>query len=170
MAEEGQAYGYGKRPLWQWVLIYLVVGGLIYAAIYYFYIANKGRYSSNTMYTPPTSVEVSPTVMVSDFFMTQTDAVKGDYLAGPSGMTLYTYDKDTTGVSNCYGGCATTWPPYIARAAASSLPASVTTVNRTDGTIIYAYKGMPVYYYAKDTKSGDIMGDGVGGVWHLVKP
>ena len=28
--------GYGGRPLWQWILIYLVVGGLIYAGIYYF--------------------------------------------------------------------------------------------------------------------------------------
>ena len=26
---------YGKRPLWQWGLIYLVVGGAIYAVIYY---------------------------------------------------------------------------------------------------------------------------------------
>src|SRR3989344_8229518 len=33
--------GYGKRPMWQWVVIYLVVGGLIYLAIYYFFFANK---------------------------------------------------------------------------------------------------------------------------------
>ena len=33
---------YGKRPLWQWILIYLIVGGLIYYAVYYFYFAKKG--------------------------------------------------------------------------------------------------------------------------------
>jgi|SRR3989344_1022160 len=33
--------GYGKRPLWQWVVIYLIIGGLIYAAVYYFFFANK---------------------------------------------------------------------------------------------------------------------------------
>lgn len=44
MAEYGK--GYGKRPLWQWVAIYVVVGGLIYGAVYYFYIAKKGGYST----------------------------------------------------------------------------------------------------------------------------
>ncbi len=27
----------------------------------------------------------------------------GNVLADPSGMTLYTFDKDTPGKSNCYG-------------------------------------------------------------------
>ncbi|EKD91553.1 MAG: hypothetical protein ACD_30C00002G0050 [uncultured bacterium] len=39
------ANGYGKRPLWQWVLIYLIVGGVIYFAIYYFFIGGSGSYS-----------------------------------------------------------------------------------------------------------------------------
>lgn len=34
--------GYGKRPLWQWIAIYLAIGGLIYFAVYYFYFAKKG--------------------------------------------------------------------------------------------------------------------------------
>jgi hypothetical protein len=34
--------GYGKRPMWQWILIYLVIGGMIYFAVYYFVFANKG--------------------------------------------------------------------------------------------------------------------------------
>lgn len=34
--------GYGKRPMWQWILIYLIVGGIAYAAIYYFFLAPKG--------------------------------------------------------------------------------------------------------------------------------
>ncbi len=29
---------------------------------------------------------------------------------------------------------------------------------------------MPLYYWVKDTKSGDITGDGVGGSWNLAKP
>ncbi len=48
--------GYGKRPLWQWILIYVVVGGIIYAAIYYFVIAKNGSYnSSNTNYNYTTN-------------------------------------------------------------------------------------------------------------------
>lgn len=34
--------GYGKRPLWQWVLIYVVVGAVVYGLIYYFVLAKKG--------------------------------------------------------------------------------------------------------------------------------
>lgn len=36
--------GYGKRPLWQWIVIYVVVGTLIYAAAYYFYFAKQVGY------------------------------------------------------------------------------------------------------------------------------
>ena len=34
-----------------------------------------------------------------------------DVLTDAKGMTLYIYDKDTTGVSNCYDKCAVNWPP-----------------------------------------------------------
>ena len=34
---------------------------------------------------------------------------------------------------------------------------------------MWAYKGMPLYYWVKDDKPGDTTGDGVGGVWHVVK-
>ena len=45
--------GYGKRPLWQWVLIYLIVGGVLYAAIYFLYF-HKG-YNSAGSSTPTQS-------------------------------------------------------------------------------------------------------------------
>jgi flagellar basal body-associated protein FliL len=32
---------YGKRSLWQWVAIYVVIGTIVYGAIYFFFI-NKG--------------------------------------------------------------------------------------------------------------------------------
>jgi len=38
--------GYGKRPLWQWILIYVIIGGIVYGAIYYFAVAKKGGYSA----------------------------------------------------------------------------------------------------------------------------
>lgn len=41
--------GYGRRPLWQWVLIYLIIGGAIYAAIYYFTAGRSGNsYGAST--------------------------------------------------------------------------------------------------------------------------
>jgi len=36
---------YGKRPLWQWLVIYLIVGAIVYGAIYYFVYAKKGGYN-----------------------------------------------------------------------------------------------------------------------------
>lgn len=43
-----QKSGYGKRPLWQWIVLYLVVGAVAYAAIYYFVFAKRGGYDSNS--------------------------------------------------------------------------------------------------------------------------
>jgi nitrite reductase (NO-forming) len=62
--------GYSKRPLWQWILLYLVIGALIYGAIYYFVIAKKGGYNTqgtnNSMYptTQPT-ITATPTSTTS---------------------------------------------------------------------------------------------------------
>lgn len=39
------SYGYGKRPLWQWVVIYLVIGAIVYGLLYYFIIAKRSTYS-----------------------------------------------------------------------------------------------------------------------------
>lgn len=35
---------YGKRPFWEWMVIYLIIGGIIYGLIYYFVSAKKGGY------------------------------------------------------------------------------------------------------------------------------
>ena len=43
-------------------------------------------------------------------------------------------------------------------------------MTRDDGSKQWAYKGKPVYYWAKDQKAGDRTGDGVNSVWHVVKP
>lgn len=39
---------YGKRPLWQWLALYAVIGGIVYFLIYYFVIAPKGGYVAPT--------------------------------------------------------------------------------------------------------------------------
>jgi predicted lipoprotein with Yx(FWY)xxD motif len=87
-------------------------------------------------------------------------------LTGAGGLTLYTFDNDTAGVSNCYDTCAEKWPPLFA-ADEDTAEGDWTIVERTDGTKMWAYKGAPLYYWVDDAKQGDITGDGVGGVWHL---
>ncbi|NDZ16238.1 ATP-binding protein [Variovorax sp. WS11] len=92
-------------------------------------------------------------------------------LIGPSGMTLYTFDRDAagSGKSTCNGPCATNWPPLMAADAAKPMGA-YTIVVRDDGKRQWAYKGWPLYYWAKDAKAGDKTGDGVNNVWKVARP
>ena len=43
-------------------------------------------------------------------------------------------------------------------------------VTRNDGSTQLAYKGKPLYYWAKDAKPGDRTGDGVNQAWHTARP
>lgn len=88
-----------------------------------------------------------------------------EVLTDAKGMTLYTFDKDTAGVSNCYDDCATAWPPALADASAKA-DGEFTLIDRKDGSKMWAHEGQPLYLWKKDTKAGDVTGDGVGGVWH----
>jgi predicted lipoprotein with Yx(FWY)xxD motif len=45
-----------------------------------------------------------------------------------------------------------------------------TIVVRDDGKRQWAYKGWPLYYWAKDTKAGDKTGDGFNNVWKVARP
>lgn len=69
--ESNKSSGYGKRPLWQWVLIYIVIGGIIYFAIYYLFL--RGKYSSSnysnsgSSYSSPSATPTQmPTSMPQD--------------------------------------------------------------------------------------------------------
>ncbi|WP_375452571.1 hypothetical protein [uncultured Devosia sp.] len=87
-------------------------------------------------------------------------------LTDANGMTLYVFDKDAAGKSNCNGECAVKWPPLMAAADAAD-NGEFTVVTRDDGTRMWAHEGLPLYYWYEDTKAGDTGGDGVGDVWHL---
>ncbi|MEI5682106.1 hypothetical protein G6N74_27540 [Mesorhizobium sp. CGMCC 1.15528] len=84
------------------------------------------------------------------------------------GMTLYTFDKDAAGKSNCNAECAMKWPPFKAEADAKA-EGEWSVVKREDGSMMWAYDGKPLYYFAQDKAAGDMKGDGMGGAWHLVK-
>jgi len=97
------------------------------------------------------------------------DTAKGKALVDAKGMTLYIFDRDAAGKSNCNGACATNWPPLHAAADAKA-SGDWTVVTRDDGSKQWAYKGKPLYLFAKDTKPGDVAGDGVNSVWHIAAP
>src|SRR3954466_6533841 len=56
----------------------------------------------------------------------------GGMLVDASGMTVYTFDKDTGGKSACAGKCADNWPAVKAGDAPLSAPYSA--ITRDDGT------------------------------------
>ena len=92
----------------------------------------------------------------------------GGMLRDPQGKTLYIFDKDSGGVSACYDGCAANWPPYLAPQGAKATD-KLTLHPRKDGRMQWGVGGKPLYYYTPDTAAGDAKGDGVGGVWHVIK-
>jgi len=154
------------------VVVVIILAGAAYVGRHSLKQMFMGQPAMTTSSTQaPTSASPSSAMMPgNNIYMSKTDSVKGGYLTDFQGITLYTFDKDTTGVSNCTGSCATNWPPYTSGAVAQkTFPTNISVITRTDGTQQFAWKGMPLYYYAGDKKAGDLNGDGVGGIWHIVK-
>jgi predicted lipoprotein with Yx(FWY)xxD motif len=98
-------------------------------------------------------------------------------LVDDRGMTLYTYDADSTLArgplrarkSTCAGECARDWPPFAAREDARPL-GDYTPVGRDDGSRQWAYKGKPLYFRSTDHTPGDRTGDGVENLWRVARP
>ncbi len=95
---------------------------------------------------------------------------EGGMVVDSKGMTVYTFDKDVagSGKSVCNDACATIWPPAYA-SASDKASGDATVITRDDGKKQWAYKGKPVYLYAKDMKKGDMTGDNFKDVWHVAK-
>ena len=99
----------------------------------------------------------------------------GDFLVASNGMTLYMFNNDEMGVSNCYDQCATNWPPLTVDSADAltstpGLVGELSTAERTDGTLQVTFDGHPLYFWKDDMAPGDATGQGVGDVWYVVKP
>lgn len=153
---------YRKHPLYYFVNDNAVgdVNGDNVKNVWHLVYAAKSLTDSQTKYSAET--------------MTQT------YLTDKDGRALYTFDKDTKGVSNCYGECEEIWPVYHI----SNVQGVPTGLTVSDFTTIFrdanqsktgileqtAYKGKPLYYFTPDAKqSGETKGDWVKGVWHVVE-
>ncbi len=95
----------------------------------------------------------------------------GPVLADAKGLTVYWYAKDTKMSSACTGSCATAWPPVTGKPAAAMgvrLVGKFGTITRAGGVLQATYKGHPLYTYAGDSAPGQVKGNGVGGVWHVL--
>ena len=90
-------------------------------------------------------------------------------------MTAYYFTKDTpnSGKSACTGPCLQAWPPITTTSsspAVSGVTGQVGTITLADGSRQLTVNGRPLYLFAKDSKAGDVLGQGVGGVCYVVRP
>ena len=92
---------------------------------------------------------------------------KSYVLRNEGSFALYWHGLDFPGQSNCNGRCAISWPPVVPSKNARPIE-GWTIIERSDSSRQWPFRGKPVYTYAKD-KPGATSGDGVGGVWHLIR-
>jgi len=99
----------------------------------------------------------------------------GNFLVDSAGMTLYRFNLDEPGASNCVDQCAVNWPPLLVEEGRvptgnAGVVGQLGTIERDDGTIQVTYQGMPLYYWVDDAAPGDTNGQGVNDVWFVVPP
>ena len=87
-------------------------------------------------------------------------------LADAAGRTVYTYDKDEKGKSNCSAACLSQWPAFVAQPGAVA-KGEFGLIN-AHGARQWTVNGKPLYYFAGDSKAGDRRGNGLGGAWHVI--
>lgn len=131
-------------------IITVITFGLVVAA------SNAAHAQSGYYATDPTPAQITPV------------AGHGPLVAD-NGMTLYTFDDDSAGMSNCYDSCAASWPPYRVDVSGAAPGDGFVQIARQDGTTQWAKDGAPLYFWVGDTAPGDTTGDGIGGVWHIAK-
>jgi len=151
------------------ILIFTAVVILLALVLYIGRNKLKSMFSPTTVTTPaaPQALKVPS----DNIYLVKTSSAKGKYLTDFAGVTLYIFDKDTAlNVSTCDGACAKAWPAYTSGAVAQKqFPTNISVITRTDGSKQFAWMGHPLYYYAGDAKAGDLTGDGIGGIWHIIK-
>lgn len=97
------------------------------------------------------------------------DSSEGQILTNEAGMSLYVFEKDIDGVSNCNDKCADNWPPLAANKD-DKADGDYGIIKREDDSLQWSYQDQPLYLWKEDKVAGDVFGDGKFDVWHLAKP
>ena len=137
--------------------------------------AAAGSTTTSPAATATASAAPSSTASGSTLALKTASGKAGIWLTNSAGQALYIYTKDKGTTSECYGACATAWPPLTATGQVTisgkySVSKDLGFTTRTDGTKQITYGGHPLYYFKGDTASGQTNGEGVEGVWFLIGP
>lgn len=129
--------------------------------------------ASSSMTASPSSSSTSSTSS-SDVTLKTMETSLGEIIVAGNGMTVYYFTKDTkdSGISACVDNCLKQWPPVLVEDEPKfeGITAKIGTIDAADGKKQVTVDGMPVYYWYKDTKAGDVSGQDVGKVWYVVAP
>ncbi len=125
----------------------------------------------------PAGAATSPSVSAAAAALTVGTSTFGAIITGAGGRAVYLFEKDKGTASSCYGACAAAWPPVLVTGtpvAGTGVNASLLgTAKRTAGSMQLTYGGFLLYYFAGDSKPGDVSGEGsqaFGAGWDLVSP
>ena len=101
----------------------------------------------------------------------------GRILVNSQGRTLYLFKADSNMKSACSGACATAWPPLLAKGkpigGKGLIASKLGTIKRSGGSRQVTYNGHPLYLFIKDTRPGQVNGQGLtafGAAWFAVSP
>jgi len=138
------------------ILIILIVGGVLA-----FHKPPAKNNNNSTSSNNSSASQAQIPAVNNAVVLTKTSSTLGQYLTDPAGRALYTYNADTSGVSNCTGSCLSSWPAYQGTGSTTGLPNGISTIKRTDNSQIqYTYNGMPLYYSVNDSGT-TVTGNGI---------
>ena len=99
----------------------------------------------------------------------------GGFLTDGHDHALYLFAADKSTASTCNSACASIWPPLTTTGSVKTGPgvaaSALGTTRRSDGTTEVTYHGHPLYYYAGDSRPGEVAGQGLnqfGAKWYLL--
>jgi predicted lipoprotein with Yx(FWY)xxD motif len=99
----------------------------------------------------------------------------GQILIDSDGRTLYSFDKETTDRSECFGACAEAWPPFYTEGeprAGKGVDQRLLGTTDHEGRDLVTYNGHPLYYYVNEGPN-EVLCQNVeefGGLWLVVEP
>lgn len=99
----------------------------------------------------------------------------GKIVVSSGGLTLYHNTKETNGKIACNGACLATWPPLLVtktevlKAGPGINASKLGRIKRPDGHFQATYYGQPLYRFSGDSVRGDVNGEGLGGIWFVLK-
>ncbi len=113
------AESYGSRPMWQWILIYLLIGGIAYWLIYTFVYAKKGAYNADTYQGPSSSASGPSSAVMGESVSVPLTA---ENASGESGTAVLSEENGKVTVSVNLTGYPTDGTPQPAHIHVGACP------------------------------------------------